>query len=95
MSDFREPLREAVNVPDEIERDRIIRRFQRTRAYAASLKADVEDWNRRNPDKKPFDTCVEDAIIAFCDGKGPFPTTVLIDGKRHAWVDGELREIPI
>lgn len=89
-----EPLREAVNVPDAIERDRVIRGFRRARAHAAELKSDIEKWNRENPNEKPFDTAMEDAIIAYCDGAGPMPTTFVVDGKPHAFVDGELREIP-
>lgn len=94
MRDYRQPLREPVNVSDAIERDRIIRRFRRARANAAQLKADIEAWNDANPHEKPIDTEVEDAIIAYCDGKGPWPATVMVDGKRHAWVDGKLRELP-
>jgi hypothetical protein len=92
--DYREPLREPLNVPDAMKRDAIIRRFRHARSNAAQLKADIEDWNRNHPDQKPIDTALEDAIIAYCDGKGPWPATVMIDGKPHALVNGKLREIP-
>lgn len=89
-----EPLREAVNVADALQRDRLVRRAQKVRADAVLAKADIEHWNRTHADEKQFDTALEDAIIAYCAGAGPMPTTFIVDGKRCVWVDGEMRELP-
>lgn len=71
MSEFK--LREAVNVDDLKERDRLVRRNMRIRAEAVQSKIDLEFWNRAHPDLPPFDTSWEDSVIAWCDGKGPMP----------------------
>lgn len=94
MSDYLKPLREPVNVADALERDRLVRRLRNLRARVVLDKSDIEHWNRTHPDEKQFDTAVEDAIIACCDGQAPMPTTFIVDGKSCAWVDGKIREIP-
>lgn len=94
MSDHLPPLREAVNVPDALERDRIVRRFKKSREIFVGIKNDIEHWNRTHPNEAPLGTEVEDAFIAYLDGKAPYPTTFTIDGKPHAFVDGKLREMP-
>ena len=66
--------RVAENVADELERDRLVRRIQKLRADAVLDKNTIEHWNRTHPTERPMDTAFEDAMIAWCDGKGPFPT---------------------
>jgi hypothetical protein len=66
-------LREAVNVPEALERDRLVRRRLRGRAEVAQCKVDVEHWNRTHPNETPLDTTFEDAMIAWYDGRGPMP----------------------
>lgn len=66
-------LRPAVNVPDAIARDLLVRRGHRIRAEAVQRKIDMQHWNATHPDEEPIDTSFEDAVIAWCDGKGPFP----------------------
>lgn len=73
MSD-RLKLRQAVNVPDEIARDRLVRRIRKIRSGAARDKNTYEHWNAAHPDQPPIDTTFEDAVIAWCDGRGPLPT---------------------
>ena len=67
------PLREAMNVAEELERDALIRRKVLLRRDALLDKHTIERWNRRNPTEVPFSTAFEDAVIAWCDGKGPMP----------------------
>lgn len=74
MSGYREPLREPVNVPDALARDRIVSRFAKIRANAVQTKRDIEHWNTTNPDQEPIATVFEDKIIDWCDGKGPEPS---------------------
>ena len=66
-------LRDAVNVPDELERDDIVRRIRRARALAVQNKNDIEHWNRTHPNEPAIDTTDEDELIAYCDGVGPMP----------------------
>lgn len=67
-------LRPGVDVPDEIKRDRLAKRVRRLRADAVLDKNTREYWNRMHPDEEQFDTITEDAIIAWCDGRGPLPS---------------------
>ena len=71
----REPLklREAVNVPDFITRETLVARLRDIRSGAVLDKLTIEHWNRMNPDQPTIDTTFEDAVIAWCDGKGPMP----------------------
>ena len=70
---MRESLRVAFNVDDELERDRLIVRYRNLRATVVQTKHDIEHWNAAHPDAPPFDTTFEDAMLAWCDGTGPFP----------------------
>lgn len=72
MSDRLE-FREAINVPEAIEKDRLIRLVRQIRAEAVLDKNTWEHLNATHPDWKPIDTSFEDATIAWCDGKGPLP----------------------
>lgn len=74
MDEERLELREAVNVPDLKERDRLVRRIRKMRADAVLDKNTLEYWNRRHPHERQFSTAFEDKMIAWCDGKGPMPT---------------------
>lgn len=67
-------LRDAVNVSDLKRRDKIVREIRRIRANAVLDKNTFEHINRIHPDWKPIDTSFEQAIIAWCDGKGPMPS---------------------
>ncbi len=53
MSHF---TREPVNVPDALQRDHLVRRFQKMRAEAVLDKSTYEHWNRTHPDETPLDT---------------------------------------
>lgn len=66
-------FRSAVNVPDALTQDKLIRRMRRIRAGAVLDKNTIEYWNRGHPDEKPIDTAFEDSVIAWCDGTGPLP----------------------
>lgn len=66
-------LREAVNVDDLKQRDRLVRRLKKIRADAVLDKGTLLHWNRLHPDETQFSTAFEDAVIAWCDGKGPMP----------------------
>lgn len=66
-------FREAINVPDVIQRDKLVRRMRKIRAGAVLDKATYEHYNRTHPDEVPISTAFEDSVIAWCDGKGPFP----------------------
>jgi hypothetical protein len=76
MSDERLKLREAVNVADLKQRDALVRRVKKMRADAVLGKATIEWFNahRLQPGEAPISTDYEVAVIAWCDGKGPFPT---------------------
>jgi hypothetical protein len=69
-------LREAVNVDDLKQRDKIVRRFRKIRAEAVLDKNTYEHWNSLHPDEKPLDLAFFDEVIAWCDsgGEGPVPT---------------------
>lgn len=69
-------LREAVNVDDLKERDKLVRRYRRARALAAQNVADAEHWNRTHPNEPPLDMTTEREIIAWVDGVGPMPAEV-------------------
>lgn len=62
-------LREAVNVEDLKERDKLVRRLRAIRSAAIQGKADLEHWNRLHPNDTPISVAYEDAVIAWCDGK--------------------------
>lgn len=66
-------LRDAVNVPDALQRDKLVRRINRLRAAVVLDKNTIEHWNRTHPDATPISTDFERAMIDWCDGKGPFP----------------------
>lgn len=66
-------LREAVNVEDLKARDRLVRRLRKIRHGAVLDKNTYEYWNRLHPNEPPIGTSFEDAVIAWCDGKGPMP----------------------
>lgn len=66
-------LREAVNVPDALQRDKLVRRIKRLRASVVLDVNTIEHWNRTHPNEMPVSTDFERAVIAWCDGKGPFP----------------------
>lgn len=78
------PLREAVNVADLKKRDRLIRRRRKIRADAVLEKNTIEYWNRQHPTESRISTAFEDALIAWCDGRGPMPTKVPDDGRCSA-----------
>lgn len=67
-------LREAVNVPDFLEREKIVRRFKKIRAEMVLDKNTYEHWNSLHPDERQFDTTFWDAAIAWCDALGDGPT---------------------
>ena len=67
------PLREPRNVPELKARDALVRRVKALRASVVLDRADLQHWNRMNPDKKPLCHAFEDAMIAWCDGLGPMP----------------------
>lgn len=73
MSDRLE-LRPAFNVTDALQRDALVRRALKIRAEALQQKHDIEYWNKAHPNETPIDTGFEDAVIAWCDGKGPMPS---------------------
>jgi hypothetical protein len=73
MGEPRMRLREAVNVDDLKQRDKLVRRTRKIRADAVLDKSTCEHWNRLHPDEPPISTAFEDAVIAWCDGKGPMP----------------------
>lgn len=75
MDDSRLRLREAVNVPDLKMRDKLVRRIAEIRADAVLDKNTAEWFNahRLQPGEAPINTTFEDALIAWCDGKGPIP----------------------
>lgn len=66
-------FREAVNVPDALRRDQLVRRAREIRAAVVLDKNTIEHWNAMHPHEEQIDTSFEDAVIAWCDGKGPFP----------------------
>ena len=70
----RPKLREPVNVADALARDRLVRRTKRIREEAVLDKNTIDRWNRMHPDEQPIDSGWCDEIIAWCDGKGPFPS---------------------
>ena len=70
MSHF---TRDPVNVPDLLERDKLVRRMRRIREEAVLEKNTLEHWNRTHPNEEPMSTTFWDAFIAWCDGKGPLP----------------------
>lgn len=82
MSGYRQALREPVNVEDALERDRIERRFRQIRANAVQAKRDIEYWNNLHPNEKPVGTAFEDAVIAWCDFKGPEPTMADVENSQ-------------
>lgn len=67
-------LREAVDVEDFMQREKLVARARKIRADAVLDKRAIEYWNRHHPDEQPISTAFEDALIAWCDGKGPMPT---------------------
>lgn len=69
-------LREPVNVPDALARDRIVRRLRKIRAAAVLDKNTIEHWNREHPNEEPLDASWCDDVIAWCDGKGPLPPSL-------------------
>ena len=73
MSETRLPLREAINVDDLKARDRLVRKLAKLRADTILDKSTIEHWNRLHPDEL-ISTEFEDAVIAWCDGRGPMPT---------------------
>ena len=72
--EFREPLREAVNVDDLMQRDKLELPLRKIRADAVLDKNTIEHWNRMHPDEDAIDASWCDRIIAWCDGTGPMPT---------------------
>ena len=76
MSAEKIALREARNVDDLKRRDGLVRRIKRMREDAVLDKASIE-WfnaNRLGEGETPLSTEFEDALIAWCDGKGPLPS---------------------
>ena len=73
QGDERLYLREPVNVPDALERDKLVRRRRFLRKQVERDLTTWEHWNRTHPEEEPLDTSVEKAIIAWLDGKGPPP----------------------
>lgn len=51
----------------------LLQRLRNIRAGVVLDKATYEYWNRMHPDEAPISTAFEDAVIAWCDGKGPLP----------------------
>jgi hypothetical protein len=70
-------LREAVNVADLKDRDRLVRRIRSIRAGAVLDKGTNAHWNHTHPTELPLSTAFEDAVIAWCDGTGAIPTLPL------------------
>lgn len=66
-------LREAVNVPDLKQRDKLVRRLKKIRAKAVLDLNTIRWWNENRTDQPPMDPSFEEALIAWCDGKGPMP----------------------
>lgn len=66
-------IREAVNVPDLLERDELVRKCLRIRSNAEERIRQARDWNATNPDEPPLDTSFYEAVVAWCDGEGPLP----------------------
>lgn len=66
----RVPLREPVNVPDLLARDRIVLRLKAIYAEAVQSKRDAEHWNRAHPDQAALDTSLFDEVIAWCAATG-------------------------
>ncbi len=68
-------LREASNVDDLKRRDALVRRIKAIRESAELDKATIEYFNanRLTEGQQPISTAFEDAVIAWCDGKGPMP----------------------
>lgn len=66
-------LRQAVNVPDEIERNRLVERMRKIRADAVLDKDSAAHWNATHPNETPLDVTFWDEVIAWCDGRGPLP----------------------
>lgn len=68
--------REPVDVPDLLERDKLVHRLRKIRKEAVLDKNTFEHWNRTHPEETPLDTSFWDEVIAWCDsdGTGPFPT---------------------
>lgn len=73
MTDEYLRLREALNVGDVKRRDRLVRRIKKMRAEAALDRDTLLHWNRTHPEETPFDVSFEESVIAWCDGRGPFP----------------------
>ena len=63
-------LREAVSVPDALMRDDLVRAIRRHREHAVQIRADAIAWNAAHPNEEPITHFTEDAVIAWCDGKG-------------------------
>lgn len=74
MNEFIEPLREAVNFEDFVEREKLVSRRVAMRADAVLQKNTIEYYNRAHPNETPLSTAFEDKVIAWLDGKGPQPT---------------------
>lgn len=72
MSEFSPKLREAVNVPDFMERERLVARRLELRAEVQLDLNTIEHWNRLHPDE-PLDANVHHAMLDYLDGKGPMP----------------------
>ena len=66
-------LREAVNVPDALRRDKLVRRIRQIRENAILDRNTILHWNQNHP-AEPIDTAFEDSLIAWCDGRGPMPS---------------------
>jgi hypothetical protein len=65
-------LREAVNVDDLKQRDRIVRKRRKIRANAVLEKNTIEHINRVRGWN--LSTDFWDAVVAWCDNEGPMPT---------------------
>lgn len=74
-------LREAVNVAELKASDRLVRRVKRIRAEAERDLNTIEFWNKHHPDEV-ISADFERAVIAWCDGTGPFPATPNADGAK-------------
>lgn len=66
-------LREAVNVPDALQRDALVRRVRAIRERAVLDRDAIAHWNATHPGEPPLSAAFEDAMIAWCDGEGPLP----------------------
>ena len=67
-------LREAVNVDDLKEREKLLARLGWLRIEVQLNLNTIVYWNRTHPDETPIGTEFERAILDFIDGKGPMPT---------------------